>query len=297
MGDPLQNARDAGDVPQAPAFLGWSTAMGTSTGLSFGVADANWPALANAAWGMEGMTPTLEAVHDVVVPCVIGSVVGSMVGLMIGAAAMGTLAPGLRIRTQNQSGGRGLGFAALFAIALGALFLPGLMAKLGDGDPGRLLAYAPLCALFLGALVVAPVAFYDRIRAIRKWRARLRPKERPRRDPDAIQPQLKAALNRRIHAVPIATQALSVVIAADEYAVGLIFAEGRAPLVSRHGDYLLRREAIEAGIGVIENPLLARTLAGIPTGSPAPESTWTTLIQISRERGLNSGPHTDAESS
>jgi hypothetical protein len=95
-------------------------------------------------------------------------------------------------------------------------------------------------------------------------------------------PEMKAAFSRRARAVPVTPASLSVVITADEYAVGLVFAEGRAPRVERHGGFFLRRAALTAGVPIIDDPSLAARLAVIPTGEPAPEDAWPQLRVISK---------------
>jgi len=254
--------------------------MGAATGVVFTVAGAPWTELAVAGWGLGGATATVDAATAVVLPCVTGGAVGALVGLMVGAASVGALAPGLRARTRGRTPARGWGLAALFLIALAALLVPQLAARVGQGDPGRLLAYTPLAVLALGALALAPVALLERARAVRAWQERLAPEGRRRRDPDELAPEMKAALSRRARAVPATLESLSVVITSDEYAVGLVFTEGRAPRVVRHGGVFLRRAAAAAGVPIVDDPSLAAQLAVTPTGAPAPESAWPRLRVI-----------------
>ena len=102
---------------------------------------------------------------------------------------------------------------------------------------------------------------------------------------------MKAALNRRARAVLVSASSLSVVVTADEYVVGLVFAEGRAPRVMRHGGFFLRQEAAEAGVAIVDDAVLAHALAGVPTGDPAPASTWPMLMAITRDRPPVDGAH------
>ena len=282
MGDPLEEARQAGDVPQAPGFLGWASAVGAATGVVFTAGRAPWTELAAAGWGLGGITATMDAATAVVLPCVTGGAVGALVGLTVGAAGVGALSPGLRVRTRGRAPSRGWGLAALFFIALGALLVPQLAAYVGQGDPGRLLAYTPLAVLALGALALTPVVLLERARAARTWRERLVPEGRRQRDADEMAPEMKAAFSRRARAVPVTPESLSVVVTADEYAVGLVFTEGRAPRVARHGGLFLRRAAVAVGVPVIDDPSLAARLAMIPTGEPAPEDAWPQLRVISK---------------
>lgn len=284
MADPLESARAVGDVPQAPGFLGWTSAWGASVGVICGLMGADWDSLAMGAWGLSGEVNVFTVGHAVLSQGVWGAVLGALVGLMAGAAAMGALTPGLRLRLETPEVSRGYGLWALLSVFLGATMLPGLLSRVGQGDPGRLLAYTPLCALFVGGLALIPVVLVQRARAIRNWRARRLPSHGPRRDPDALQPELKAALRQRAGEPPAQASALSMVITSDEYAIGLLFNEGRAPRVMRHGGYFLLAEARAANVDIIEDPILAHALAGIPTGESVPESTWSRLIHLSRHK-------------
>ncbi len=105
-----------------------------------------------------------------------------------------------------------------------------------------------------------------------------------RRSSDGLRPELRAALNRRARVPLMNASSLSVVVTADEYVVGLVFAEGRAPRVMRHGGFFLRQAAVDAGVAVVENAVLAHALAAVPTGDPAPASTWPMLMAISADR-------------
>jgi hypothetical protein len=65
------------------------------------------------------------------------------------------------------------------------------------GDPGRALLIAPLLSLGAGLAALALPAFAERASALRRWRARVDPQPPPRRDPDEVAPEVRAAVRER----------------------------------------------------------------------------------------------------
>lgn len=233
--------------------------MGGLTGAGLGAASIPWRDLARQSFGLTGELPSLTR-H--VMPVVLGCALGALLGMIGGQLTLDAPHFALRGKVQRGTAPRRSGLTALLIGLIVVALLPTFLPALTQGDPGRAIWITPVAVL--GALIIAmlPLAGWSRARSLAKWREAEAPWPPPRRDADAMPPEVKAALAAFGQGGPVE---MDRVITDGTYAAAII---DDPPTLVAHGGAHLIAMAEDAGVPVILDKGRAAKLATIPTGGP-----------------------------
>ena len=262
MDDRLDEARQRGDGPRAPTFVGFFVVAGGLLGAAAGAIVTPWRALATAGFGLDSQA--LALIGPALRPVLLGGLVGVLAGAVGAHLLLDRFTPALRLRIHRGGGGRSTGLAALLLVLPAAALTPVLLAIPGGRDPGDLLLKAPALALGLGLLFALPLALVARARGRGRWRDRVAPDPPPRRRPDEAAPEVRGALMTVARTPDYLGDCVWV---SGDYAVATTF---DPPRLIAHGGPALVRAAQAQGLPVVVAPALAGALAGVPTGDLLP---------------------------
>lgn len=255
----LDAARKEGRGPRAPAYVGWWVSLGGLTGAGLGAASVDWRGLAAQAFGLTGQTPSLTA-HAL--PVIFGCTLGALLGLVGGQLTLATPHFALRGKAQRSAAPKQTGLTALLIGGVVVALLPSLLPAVTHGDPGRAIWITPVAVLIALLVAMLPLAAWSRARARARFKEIEAPWPPPRRDEDAMPPEVKAALAASRQGAPII---MDRVITDGVYAAAII---DDPPTLVAHGGAHLIALAEDAGVPVIVDKARAATLAAIPTGGP-----------------------------
>lgn len=260
MTDPrLSAARKEGRGPRAPAYVGWWVTLGGLAGAGIGAASIPWRDLAAQTFGLTGEIPSLTRY---LLPAVFGCALGALLGLVGGQLTLDAPHFALRGKAQRGTAPRQTGLTALLIGVVVLALLPTLLPSLTQGDPGRAIWVTPVVVLTALIIATLPLAAWSRARARAKFKEVEAPWPPPRRDDDAMPPEVKAALAAVRQGAAIQ---MDRVITDGVYAVAVI---DDPPTVVAHGGAHLIAMAEDAGVPIVVDTARAAMMAAIPTGGP-----------------------------
>ena len=233
--------------------------MGGLAGAGIGAASIPWRTLAAQTFGLTGEVPSLT---QYLLPAVFGCALGALLGLVGGQLTLDTPHFALRGKAQRSPAPRQTGLTALLIGVVVFALLPTLLPALTQGDPGRAIWVTPVAVVIALIIATLPLAAWSRARARAKFKEAEAPWPPPRRDDDAMPPEVKAALAASRQGDPIV---MDQVVTDGVYAVAII---DDPPTVVAHGGAHLIAMAEDAGVPIVVDQARAATLATIPTGGP-----------------------------
>jgi hypothetical protein len=150
--------------------------------------------LGDAAFGALDASAALSAATPLVARLALSPLVGALVGLVCGQVLLRAVAFRARTRLKRSPAPRLNPVFVLPTLAAPALALWLLPRVTGGPDPGRVLLLAAPVAVALALVLALPAALGQRGLALRRWRSRVDPQPPPRRDPEEMAPEMRAAL-------------------------------------------------------------------------------------------------------
>jgi hypothetical protein len=259
MNDPrIAKARQAGRRATAPTYVGWWVMLGGALGAALGAWATPWSDLARAAFGLR--PADLPSLGACLAPCLVGVTLGATAGLVLGQLTLDPTRIAWRGKAPRSKIPRRTGLAALGVALVVLLPLPMLLPAATRGDPGRAVLVTPIVVLAVLLVAALPLAIWARSRAQTVFREHEAPWPPPRRDEDALPPEVKAAL--AAFAQP-ETLVMDMVVTDGVYAAAILH---DPPTLVAHGGAHLIAMAEEAGVPISVDPARAAQLAMVPTG-------------------------------
>lgn len=256
----IAKARTAGRRATSPTYIGWWITLCGAVGAALGAWATPWERLAQASFGLRPGSSLVDHLVDCLVPCGLGGVLGAVTGLVLGQLTLDATQVAWRSKAPRSKAPRRTGLAALIAAGAALLIMPLVLPGVTTGDPGRAIIAVPIVALSAMLLVALPLALWARSRAHTVFKEREAPWPPPRRDEDALPPEVRAALAAFSH--PEALE-MDLVVTDGTYAAAI---RHDPPTLVAHGGAHLIAMAEEAGVPISVDPARAARLAMVPTG-------------------------------
>lgn len=219
-----------------------------------------WDRLTRAAFGLDAAA--LPSPGEALGPTLIGGALGALGGLILGQITLDRVVIKPRWQVRPSRLGRRYGLLALVAGLGVAAAVPLVLPAIVQGEPARAVGLTPLAMVVALGIAGLPIAAIDRARGRQRWREAEAPWPPPRRDDDALPPEVRAALAAAAGPGPLV---MDRVITDGQYAAAVL---DDPPRLVAHGGAHLIAMAHEAGVPVIVDARQAAQLAAIPTGAP-----------------------------